>query len=141
VGKEDFGRRCKKALLRCVTMCYKGRMPIKYNGQSIASIINEPQKRFANIDENCYSIERKIKPTNSLETTSEEMTSDEAELDFRFTLQQIYKETTTYLESLDRAASEGRASVKRRGRAGIFRFSMRCRLAAPFYVFNIGETR
>jgi hypothetical protein len=38
VGKEDFGRRCKKALLRCVTMCYKGRMPIKYNGQSIASI-------------------------------------------------------------------------------------------------------
>lgn len=37
------------------------------------------------------------------------MTSDEAELDFRFTLQQIYKETTTYLESLGRAASEGRA--------------------------------
>jgi hypothetical protein len=109
----------------------------------------ESQKRLANIDDICYSIQRKVKPTKRLEATSKEIKvtarsrsggravfastptnlsaskleadqncasarllggdRENAEVDFCWTLQLIYKETKAYLESLGRAASEGRA--------------------------------
>jgi hypothetical protein len=93
---------------------------IKYNKQRCISLIENSQenrviecdKNLANTNQECYSIDRKVKRTTSQLTTqklSRDSVRENAELDFRVSLKTIHKETKAYLERLARAASEGRA--------------------------------